>query len=281
MNKNTNDNNQDKINDLDNRRLEELMEIDPTLMLIDEQKEFLKLIKNAKFILPVKITEEIIEEDNIDVGGVVQTKLPPKTDFIYLTKSSGEKTLGVFTSEDIMNKLELKYQRIVMHAKDLANVLMTSGDFFSTIMINPQTEHSIEMNIPSFLELFKEGEDNPFLNSLKSTLYLLKNNSIELDNHYMFYLRSEYEIMASEAKDNIFVNKMPLALSSNPEFQAELPILHKIMMIQGQKVLYTGNPEEEQGMNILLAPGCQFQKHYDENEDISVWRCINQPFYDE
>ena len=96
----------------------------------------------------------------------------------------------------------------------------------------------------------------------------------------MFFIRSEYEFMENEAVDGIFTAKMPLRACTDPNFQSNLPILHKIMMMEGQKILYTGKSEEVTDFNVLIAPGCEFQKFYDEDGDTSVWRCIKQPFYD-
>lgn len=97
----------------------------------------------------------------------------------------------------------------------------------------------------------------------------------------MLFIRSEYEFMENEAVDGIFTAKMPLRASTNPDFQSNLPILHKIMMMQGQKIMFTGKIDETSDFNVLIAPGCQFEKFYDEDGDTSVWRCIKQPFYDD
>ena len=137
------------------------------------------------------------------------------------------------------------------------------------------------ISVSTFIDLFKEKAKNPFVGSLEQTLATLKANSVELDNHYMFFIRSEYEFMENEAVDGVFTAKMPLRASTDPNFQSNLPILHKLMMVQGQKILYTGKSNEEQtDFNVLIAPGCEFQKFYDEDGDTSVWRCIKQPFYD-
>ena len=154
------------------------------------------------------------------------------------------------------------------------------GDIFSSIIINPQTEHSLIVNASTLIDLFKEKAKNPFIASLEQTLATLKSKSVELDNHYMFFIRSEYEFMENEAVDGIFTAKMPLRACTDPNFQSNLPILHKIMMMEGQKILYTGKSEEVTDFNVLIAPGCEFQKFYDEDGDTSVWRCIKQPFYD-
>ena len=38
---------------------------------------------------------------------------------------------------------------------------------------------------------------------------------------------------------------------------------------------------EQTEYDVLIAPGTEFKKVFDEDEDNSVWKCINQPFYDE
>ena len=169
-----------------------------------------------------------------------------------------------------------------MNMRDLAKILFGLGDVFSSIIINPHTEHSIMISVSTFIDLFKEKAKDPFLSSLEETLVALKSNSIELDNHYMFFIRSDYEFMENDSVNGIFTAKMPLRASTDPNFQGSLPILHKIMMVKGQKILYTGKEGEEQNdFNVLIAPGCEFEKFYDEDGDTSIWRCIKQPFYDD
>ena len=69
---------------------------------------------------------------------------------------------------------------------------------------NPQTEHSIMLSVPAFVNLFREKVKSPFIISLEQTFETLKRESVELDNHYMFFIRSEYEFMENESKDGIF-----------------------------------------------------------------------------
>ena len=92
-------------------------------------------------------------------------------------------------------EIKLKKDHIVMNMRDLAKILYGFGDTFSSIIINPQTEHSIIVNASTLIDLFKEKAKNPFIASLEQTLATLKSKSVELDNHYMFFIRSEYEFM--------------------------------------------------------------------------------------
>ena len=101
------------------------------------------------------------------------------------------------------------------------------------------------------------------------------NSSIYPGEYVGFY------VTFNTTKDGIFTAKMPLKASTNPSFESNLPILHKLMMFEGQKIFYTGKANEQTEYDVLIAPGTEFKKVFDEDEDNSVWKCINQPFYDE
>ena len=268
--------------EIDNSELEDIMLIEPGMMTIADEEEFFRLLKEAKLFIPIHWEkEEVFNIEDQSVVDVIKPVPPLGFNFISLTINENERALVAFTRKEIMKEIKLKKDHIVMNMRDLAKILYGFGDVFSSIVINPQTEHSIMVNASTLRDLFKEKAKNPFIGSLEETLTTLKSNSIELDNHQMLFIRSEYEFMENEAVDGIFTAKMPLRASTNPDFQSNLPILHKIMMMQGQKILFTGKTDETSDFNVLIAPGCQFQKFYDEDGDTSVWRCIKQPFYDD
>uniref|UniRef100_UPI00388FA205 SseB family protein n=1 Tax=Methanobrevibacter sp. TaxID=66852 RepID=UPI00388FA205 len=251
-------------------------------MTIADQEEFFRLLKEAILYIPVEMQkEEVFDIENQRVVDVIKPIPPLGFNLVSLNLNDGSRAVVAFTRKEIMKEIKLKRDHVLMNMRDLAKIILGYGDTFSSIIINPQTEHSIMLSVGTFVNLFREKVKSPFIVSLEQTFETLKHNSVELDNHYMFFIRSEYEFMENEAKDGIFTAKMPLRASTNPDFQSNLPILHKLMMVQGQRILYTGNPNEEQtDFNVLIAPGSEFEKFYDENEDISVWRCIKQPFYD-
>ena len=268
---------------IDNSELEDIMSLGVSNFTIADEEEFFRLLKEALLFIPVQMDkEEVFDVENQRVVDVIKPIPPLGFNFISLNSKDGERAVVVFTRKEIMNEIKLKADHIVMNMRDLAKILYGLGDVFSSIIINPQTENSIIISVQTFISLFKKKAKNPFIGSLEQTLARMKNESVELDNHYMFFIRSEYEFMENEAKDGIFTAKMPLRASTDSNFQSNLPILHKLMMIQGQKILYTGNANEEQtDFNVLIAPGTEFQKFYDEDGDTSVWRCIKQPFYDD
>ena len=268
--------------EIDNWELEDIMSIGPQSMTIADEEEFFKLLKEALLFIPVQLNkEEVFDIDNQKVTEVIKPIPPLGFNFISLTVNENERSIIAFTRKEIMKDIGLKADHIIMNMRDLAKILAGLGDLFSSIIINPQTEHSIMISVSTFLGLFIEKPKSPFIGSLEQTLDRLKRDSLELDNHYMFFIRSEYEFMENESKDGIFTAKMPLRACTDVNFQSNLPILHKLMMVQGQRVLYTGNPNEEvSDFDVLIAPGTEFEKFYDENEDTSVWRCVKQPFYD-
>lgn len=269
--------------EIDNSELEDIMLIEPGMMTLADEEEFFRLLKEAKLFIPIYMEkEEVFDIENQSVIDVIKPIPPLGFNFISLNIKENERALVAFTRKEIMKEIKLKRDHIVMNMRDLAKILFGLGDAFSSIIINPHTEHSIMISVSTFIDLFKEKAKDPFLSSLEETLVALKSNSIELDNHYMFFIRSDYEFMENDAVDGIFTAKMPLRASTDPDFQGSLPILHKIMMVKGQKILYTGKAGEEQNdFNVLIAPGCEFEKFYDEDGDTSIWRCIKQPFYDD
>ena len=270
-----------EVSKIDNKRLEELIMIGPEYMDDVDQKEFLDLLREAVLFVPIEMKESGIELENIDVGSEEKTKVPSGFNFIHLTNNAGERTIAVFTREELMDKIGLKVERIPLYMRDLANMLKGATDIYSAIMINPNTRHSIAMSLVNFLRIFDEKQEDPVIESMKRTLYLFETNSIELEDHQMFFLRSDYELMQQQSVDGIFKTKVAFAVSTSEEFQSQLPILQKIMMMKGQKVLYTGDPEnKEPQMDILIAPETEFEKFYDEDGDTSVWRCVRKPFYD-
>ena len=268
--------------EIDNSELEDIMLIEPQNMTIADEEEFVRLLKEARLFIPIHWEkEEVYDIENQSVIDVIKPVPPLGFNFISLTINDNERALVAFTRAEIMKEIKLKKDHIVMNMRDLAKVLIGFGDVFSSIVINPQTEHSISISVASFLNMFVEKAKDPFIISLEQTLKTMKVNSQELENNTMLFIRSEYEFMENESKDGIFTAKMPLKASTNPSFESNLPILHKLMMFEGQKIFYTGKANEQTEYDVLIAPGTEFKKVFDEDEDNSVWKCINQPFYDE
>ena len=247
--------------EIDNSELEDIMLIEPGMMTIADEEEFFRLLKEAKLFIPIHWEkEEVFNIEDQSVVDVIKPVPPLGFNFISLSVNDNERALVAFTRKEIMKEIKLKKDHIIMNMRDLAKILYGFGE----------TEHSIIVNASTLIGLFKEKAKNPFIASLEQTLATLKSNSVKLDNHYMFFIRSDYEFMENEAVDGIFTAKMPLRACTDPNFQSNLPILHKIMIYEGQKILYTGKSEEVTDFNVLIAPGCEFQKFYDNSHSMII-----------
>ena len=161
--------------EVDNSELEDIMLIEPANMTIADKEEFFRLLKEAQLFIPVQMEkEEVFDIENQRVVDVIKPIPPLGFNFISLNLDDGTRAVVAFTRKEIMKEIKLKKDHIVMNMRDLAKILIGFGDIFSSIIINPQTEHSIILSIPAFLSLFREKAKDPFIQSLEQTLETLK-----------------------------------------------------------------------------------------------------------
>ena len=134
--------------EIDNSELEDIMLIEPGMMTIADEEEFFRLLKEAKLFIPIYLEkEEVFDIENQSVIDVVKPIPPLGFNFISLTIKDNERALVAFTRKEIMKEIKLKRDHIVMNMRDLAKILFGLGDVFSSIIINPQTEHSIMISV--------------------------------------------------------------------------------------------------------------------------------------
>ena len=53
-----------------------------------------------------------------------------------------------------------------------------------------------------------------------------------------------------------------------------------ILIDEGKRIVYFGEPVEGNPFNVLLAPGTELEMVEELDEFTTVWKCGNQPFYD-
>ena len=135
--------------EIDNSRLEELIQQDITPQM---QREFFEVLKESRLFLPVDFGEDIFEGiENSKPGDVIEG---PKGFIIqFLTDDKGNKAVPLFTSEEMMQKAGVHTSVMVMYMSDLAGMLAQS-DRYSIISINPFTEFDLNMPIEAFLAQF-------------------------------------------------------------------------------------------------------------------------------
>ena len=138
--------------EIDNSELEDILLIEPGMMTIADEEEFFRLLKEAKLFIPIYLEkEEVFDIENQSVIDVIKPIPPLGFNFISLTINDNERALVAFTREELMKEIKLKKDHIIMNMRDLAKILFGLDGFFSSIVINPQTEHSIMINVSTFI----------------------------------------------------------------------------------------------------------------------------------
>lgn len=258
---------------VDNSRLEELIrqEITPQM-----QSEVFELIREARMYLPVDFGPDAFAGiENSKPGDVVDG--PEGFNILYLTDDKGNKAVPLFTSDEVIQKAGVRTSMMVMYMSDLAGMLKQT-DKYSVIAINPFTDHDINMPVSAFLALFEQGDE--MAETLKGILKLLKEKSVELEEDYAFYLRSDMDFMKENAVDGVFVPGVPFNMSSRRDFHEGMKYLNIILMPKTKRILFIGGAVDEDAFDTIVAPGSEFEFVEDLDEFTRVWKCGAQPFYD-
>ena len=190
--------------EIDNSKLEELLQKfrdDPSPETVNELGEE---IKKSRLYLPVVPSANMFEGiENAQVGDVIEG--PSGFDINFLTNNAGEKAIPLFTSDKIMEEVDLRSSTMVMYVEDLVNMLQGAEETYKIVTINPMTETGIDMPILTFLNLFKEAnmddEQKRFQESLKQMLEILKNHSMEVPEKTAFFTRAPNDFMKEAAID--------------------------------------------------------------------------------
>ena len=262
---------------MDNSKLEELMKQDITPEM---QKEFFEILKDSQLFLPVTFNEGMLKGiENAQVGDVIESDEKTGFNINYLTDSDGAKAIPLFTSSDVMESVGLTSSLYAIYMSDLADILKQT-DKYSVIAVNPFTDHDINIPVESFINLFNPQPQQEVIDSINAVLKMLDENSIELDDEYGFYLRSDEDIMKNHAVDGVYVPNIPLSVNSKSEFEDDQKYMDIIMMPKGSKILFFGTEMGKTQYNTIIAPGSEFHHVEDVDEFTSVWKCVAQPYYD-
>ena len=263
--------------EIDNSRLEELLQ-----KFRDDPSP--ETMRAGRFDRQIHVDlPELKERLEIFKVHLRKIKLTPGFDINFLTNNAGEKAIPLFTSDKKMEEVDLRSSTMVMYVEDLVNMLQGAEERYVTI--NPMTETGIDMPILTFLNLFKEAnmddEQKRFQESLKQMLEILKNHSMEVPEKTAFFTRAPNDFMKEAAIDGIFVPNIPFSVSTIKEFEEDMsPYINIILMDEGKKIVYFGEPVEGNPFNVLIAPETEFEMVEELDEFTTVWKCGNQPFYD-
>ena len=266
-------------NEIDNSKLEELMR-DP-----EREEELLRELEKSQLILPVIFPEGIFGDfDDMKVGDVISPTEQLGFDINFLSRENGKKSVALFTSDEMMERIGLRSSVMVMYVPDIANMLKGAEDEYKFVTINPFTDVGVDIPVKSFIMLFGEREDDEeeseFIKTLKGILEILEKHSVELEQNMILFLRAESDFMKEQAVDGVFAPNIPLNVSIREDFNKDLPYLNILLMDAGQKILYIGDQVDEDNFDTIIAPGSEFELLEEEDEFTSIWKCRKQPFYE-
>ena len=261
---------------IDNSQLEEIIKKDITPEM---QKEFFDVFKDSQLFMPVSFSADMFKGlESAKPGDVLETPKQTGFDINYLKNSDGEKAVPLFTSDKVMQEAGVKSSVFVLYMSDLAEMLKQS-DEYSTVVVNPFTPSELNIPIEGFLNLFREvsDEEKEFLDSINELLHALKEHSVELEENSTLFIRLDENLMVDNAVDGVFTPPIPFYASSNPKYREDLKYTHILLMPKSKKILPIGPVEN--GMDIVIAPGTEFNLEDRLDEFTSLWMCGEQPFY--
>ena len=275
----------DNIDDLkkqvqvDNSALEEMLEGELTP---ENQIEFLKALKDSYLYLPVSFSDSMFEgiEDS-KPGDVFETTGEEGFNINYVSDAQGRSAGPLFTSEDMMKKAGITSSVMVMDPSGIADMIKDS-DRYVAVTINPLTEHEMGLPFEAFVGIFAEPteEEKQFQEALSEMLEALAKNSYTLVEDMAFVMRDDEITLKDHAQNGVFVVNMPLFVSGDKDFRKGLKYTNILLFDAGKKVLPLGGIGKDE-YDTVVAPGSEFVLVEEIDEVTSVWRCGEQPFYDE
>ena len=248
---------------IDNSKLEDLLEFDE-FGDIKNEEEFLKLLKTSQLFVPVDFTQD-------RYGGFDCEGQEVRFDIKCLTSDNGLKAVPIFTSLDILSERGIETSTVALHMNNLAIILLEEE--YYVVVINPFSEMSADIPCETFLEMFRQDCGD------KSILDVIRDASVELDCTMWFYLRDDENSMVKNAVDGIYVVDKPLNVNSIDKVTS--CYVNVLEMPKSSRVLYIGEGWKNANFDIIIAPESKFEYVKEINEGAHLWKCIEQPFFDE
>ena len=262
--------------EIDNSRLEELLEKFFELT-VEGKNEFVEILKESRLYMPIEIDVSPLDLENAKEGDVLKAKSPMGFDIKFLENEKG-KAVPLFTGEEVMRKAGISVSTYVLYMSDLAEMLKQT-DRYSFVVINPFTEHGLDIALESFLALFEEPseKEKEYVEHMEKLLEVIRNHSIELEENTTLFVRADVNFMVAGAVDGVYAPRVPLYASSNPKYGEDLKYTNILMMPKSKRILPLG-PDEEP--DIIIAPGTEFKLEDTMDETQNLWMCVAQPFYE-
>lgn len=260
--------------DVGNRRLKELIKIDPWNLKSRQRDELFDELKKSFLFLPVAITSNSFDSNNVKVGESVAMKEPLRFKPLTFTDGVGEH-LFVFTDNEEIENEKVETDMIIMAASDIAENFKGAG--YYDIVLNPFSKESFGLKFESFLELFTldklidEIDFKDFFADAKP-----------LEENTVVFLREDEPLMKEKAVNGIYSMDLPFKASLDPNFNSDYKYLNVLLLDKGTRIYYLGGiVDPETNYDILLEPETEFKFIRNEDEKTFVWLCVNQKFYDD
>ena len=250
-----------------NDKLKELLLIPDEEATKEDNDLLLKELVKAQLFVPVEITSKI-NLDNTKIGEVQEFDEPLHFKPLILKNKDGETFIPLFTDEEEFKKSCPTASSIVMFTSDIANMIKNGDDEYSGIVINPFNDNSVMLPVDSFIGLFKDDADK---------LIELFDNAEPLPEEIVVFQSSDENTLFEESEDGIYYTKLPLAASLDEKKENE-KYMNILILPQTTRITYF---ENEEGRDILLAPGSEFKLQDEIDGHIYVWRCTHQYFYED
>lgn len=259
------------MSDSDNSKLKELMQIDPEGMSDKNKEDFFNELKNTNLLVPVNFTSQpSFDMDNLEEGQAFTLDEPLSFKIIKIERN-GLNVLPLFTDSDALPHVE-NFNLIGFPTSNIVDFIIEDGNI-DEIVINPNTDYSIGLNVQSFIiNCIDEDIKNVF-----NVEEDLKKYGSPLENDTVLYLRSKTPFMFEDAEDGIFLTDMPFGASTHDVCNVDFKYLNKLYIPKGTIFLYLSNIIEDitKEPDVFLAPKLKFRL-ITQDENTFEWLCIEQ-----
>lgn len=109
-------------------------------------------IKSAQLILPVEIISNL-DMDDIEDGDLIECDEGLCFNIIKIVNEKGEVFIPLYSSDE---QIPEPTSTVDIYAENLAEIIGDNHENISGVVINPFSNYSVELEMDSFLNLFKD-----------------------------------------------------------------------------------------------------------------------------
>lgn len=257
-----------------NMKLKELMETDEDQWTPDFQREFFEELKESRLLLPVEFGSELPDFEELNEGDSLEISQNLRFKTIKLQGDDGRIAIPLFTDGDELMRFG-RINAMEVAAEDLADTLVQDKSI-DDIIINPSSERSMGFPLEAFVDIFRSDRMGMVDNIAK----ILREHAVPLEENMMFFLRTPTPYMFDEAEDGIYTSEIPFNASLEDLFHPEYPYLNLLLVPAGTFILGIRSIIDDPSKNhdVIIAPTVRFKLEEREDDNIFIWRCMEQDF---